>query len=90
VSEPGVATIHEASYIILGDLCLRPNECIQYRYNMYVPWCVQIRYEKAVPYQPKYVYPYCVSGKHPGPVEQHSSPDEYQANVIATVKITFA
>jgi len=57
---------------------------------MYVPWCVQIRYEKAVPYQPKYVYPYCVSGKHPGPVEQHSSPDEYQANVIATVKITFA
>ncbi len=78
MSETGVATVHEASCVVLTDLCLRPNECIQYRYNMYVPWRVQIRYEKAVPYQSKYTYPYCVSGKQPSPVEQYSGSDEYQ------------
>jgi len=78
VSETGVAAVHEASCVVLDNLCLRPNECIQYRYNMYVPWRVQIRYEKAVPYKPECIYPYCVSGKHPGPIEQYSDADEYQ------------
>ncbi len=87
VSEPGVAAVREASYVILDDLCLRPNECIQYRYNMYVPWRVQIRYEKAVPYQPEYVYPYCVSGKHPNTSNNIQVQMNTKPNAIATVQI---
>lgn len=75
----GGFVMQDAHQIYLDDLALRPNEWFQYQYNMYVPWRVQIRYEKMVPYQAKYIYPYCVSGKYPGPVEQYSGPDEYQA-----------
>lgn len=48
----------DAHQVSLQDLAFRPNECIQYQYNMYIPWRVQVRYEKTVPYQPKRVYPY--------------------------------
>jgi len=75
----GGMVMNSAHQVPLHDLSLRPNECIQYQYNMYVPWRVQVRYEKTVPYQSKRVYPYCVSGKYPGPVEHYSGPDEYQA-----------
>lgn len=79
VYKPGGLMMEEADEILLQELKLRPNECFQYKYNMYVPWQVQIRYEKAVPHQPKRIYPYCVSGKYPSPVEHYSGPDEYQA-----------
>jgi len=75
----GGMVMNNAHQAPLHDLSLRPNECIQYQYNMYVPRHVQVRYEETVPYQPKHVYPYCVSGKQSGPVEQYSGPDEYQA-----------
>ena len=74
----GGLVMNNAHHAPLHDLSLRPNECIQYRYNMYVPWRVQTRYEKSIPYQPEYIYPYCVAGKHPGPIEHYSDPDEYQ------------
>lgn len=75
----GGTVMNDAHKVPLQPLSIRSKECIQYQYNMYVPWQVQIRYEKQLPYQPEYIYPYCVSGKHPGPVEQYSGPDEYQA-----------
>lgn len=79
VYKPGGFMMEEADEILLQDLHLRPNECFQYDYNMYVPWQVQIRYEKIVPHQSDLIYPYCVAGKQPGPLETCSSTDAYQA-----------
>ena len=79
VYKPGGLIMEEADEFSLQELKLRPNECFQYKYNMYVPWQVKIRYEKLVPLQANLIYPYCVAGKQPGPLEICASPDAYQA-----------
>ena len=79
VYQPGGFMMEDAEEAIFQEIQLHPNECIEYQYNMYVPWRVQIRFEKMVPFQASLIYPYCAAGKHAGPVEYHSSSDEYQA-----------
>ncbi len=58
----------------LLDLKLRLKECFHYYYDFTDNWCVQIRLEQKLPFNPKKNYPACIAGKRIVPPEDCGGP----------------
>jgi hypothetical protein len=60
--------------VCLQDLKLRLNECFHYYYDFNDKWCVQIRLEQKLPFNPEKNYPHCIAGKRIVPPEDCGGP----------------
>jgi hypothetical protein len=70
----GLSFSDDPKTIHLKDFQFRPHEKFTYEYNFNDGWEYEIRFEKAVPFNAKIRYPYCLGGGRSAPPEDCGGP----------------